>query len=203
MNVVISGLTASGKTKFSLELARQLGFNYVSASEILLEGLGVPLGMRRDTWGDGFETVAQLRDRSEADRRLDAEMAHLAETLDCTVFDSWALPWFTDSSVIKIWLSCDRRTRYLKARLSHAATERHVLQYYANVVDRKDEDSRIRFQKLYGFDYGPDPDVFNCILDSTEYYVDAPTLHSEQRADEFSSHLLREVKQAMRETSIA
>ncbi|MFI1353627.1 cytidylate kinase family protein [Streptomyces sp. NPDC020898] len=200
MNIVISGLTASGKTKFGLDLARQLGFDYVSASQILLDRLGVPLGARHEIWGDGFEAVTQLRDRSEVDRRLDTEMTELIGRLDHTVFDSWALPWFADRSAIKIWLACDQRTRHLKARSPHPISERHSLQHYAQIVDRKDQDSRNRFQKLYGFTYGPNPEVFDCILDSTEYYVDSPTIHSEQRANEFSSLLLREVKQAMKET---
>ncbi|MYX34615.1 MULTISPECIES: cytidylate kinase family protein [unclassified Streptomyces] len=203
MNVVISGLTASGKTRFGTELARQLGYRYVSASETLIQRLGIPPRMRHDIWGDGFDAVARLRDSGDPDRWLDMEMARLAEIQENTVFDSWALPWFAPRGALRIWLSCSHETRCRKARLAHSPGERRPLRHYADIIDRKDADSRARFRSLYGIEYGPDPGVFDHVLDATEYYVDSPTPRSEQKAGEFSRHLLNTVRNSMEETFTA
>jgi cytidylate kinase len=50
MNIIISGLTAAGKTTHALLIARRLGYDYVSASSLMLRALDVEPDQSNTLW---------------------------------------------------------------------------------------------------------------------------------------------------------
>ena len=67
-NIVISGLTAAGKTTHALLLAQELGYRYISATAIIADLAGVS----RDEVGPGFwqkygDKIRKLRDTANQD----------------------------------------------------------------------------------------------------------------------------------------
>lgn len=182
-------MTASGKSLFGRRLAQRLGFGYVSASQILFDRMNFPPNERDRAWTAHFDEIANARNSTSLDTEVDQELLRVSSQCDHLVIDSWVLPWLVDESALKLWISCDEETRCKKARISDARWDK-PLAYYRFILARKDEDSRRRFSSLYGFSYGPDPAVFDHILDNSEYYAEPSSLRSAHMMDEFSDLLL-------------
>jgi cytidylate kinase len=87
-NIAFAGLTAAGKTTHAQRLAADLGYDYVSATDILFEILRVP------------------------------RLVDLARTRDRVVFDSWALAWICPLPAFRIWIESDLPSRTGKCLVS-------------------------------------------------------------------------------------
>jgi hypothetical protein len=105
-NVALAGLTAAGKTTHARRLASDLGYGYVSATDILLEILQVP-DPGSDLWFTKLDAITAAREGGAVDAELEARLIDLAWTSDRTVFDSWALAWISPSSMARIWIESD------------------------------------------------------------------------------------------------
>jgi cytidylate kinase len=187
MNIVISGLTAAGKTTHARLLAKHLGFDYVSASQLLAKAAGVKVHSGEHWWLASGATVAAAREEGGLDEDLDRKMVSLARGVDCTVFDAWALPWTSNAPLMRIWLQSDFPSRFRKCFVSHM-NERVSYSDCVEIVEGKDDESQAMFKRLYGFDLFSDHEVFDVIIDLSEL-IPQPTLEcsreSISRADSY------------------
>jgi cytidylate kinase len=104
-SIAFAGLTAAGKTTHAQRLAADLGYDYVSATDILFEILRVP----RDAhpWFNQADAISAAREDGAVDAELESRLVDLARTSDRGVFDSWALAWICPVPVLCIWIESD------------------------------------------------------------------------------------------------
>jgi cytidylate kinase len=164
-NVIISGLTAAGKTTHCHLLAGEFGLRYVSGSQILLYLSGRFPVQRRDFWvSDEAQTLWKS---SEADR-VDEELARLESTEKGLVIDSLATPWLHRDPAFKIWLESSLESRVTKALISHQGTSHFSRAELEARLQEKDQIQRERFLRKYGFDLLLDRRPFELILDISQ-----------------------------------
>jgi len=179
-NIAISGLTAAGKTTHAKILAAELEYSYVSATEIMADMLGI----NRCEVGPGFwqkygDSIAKVRDTTDLDRELDNRLTAMATGDEGLVIDAWALPWLVPrGSCISIWIESDHHSRTLKAAVSD--DNKQELSWYGPFIARKDDDTRERFLKIYGFDLYAARDNFSLEIDNSAYITRATREDSDQ-----------------------
>lgn len=174
MNIVVSGLTAAGKTTHARLLAKHLGFDYVSASQLLAAAAGVKVRGGESWWIASGATVAAARREGSLDEDLDRQLVALSQRVDSTVFDAWALPWTSSAPMMRIWLRSDFPSRCRKCFVSHLS-ERISYSDCVETVEKKDDESQMVFKRLYGFDLFSDHEVFDVILNLSGL-IPQPTL---------------------------
>lgn len=163
-HVIISGLTAAGKTTHSHLLAGEFGLRYVSASQILLSSHGMSGFQARDFWTDNKAMALW----SEGSAGVDQSLLSLEGSSESAVFDCLSLPWLSSRPSLKIWLECLLAARVERAALSHGlpiGSDRGML---ANLIDRKDTALCDQLSRDYGISPHADPSIFDLILDVTE-----------------------------------
>jgi hypothetical protein len=106
-NIAFAGLTAAGKTTHAQRLASDLGYSYVSATDILFEILQVP-DPGAHPWFTQLDMINAAREGDAVDDELESRLAALARTRDRTVFDSWALAWISPSPMPTDLAALDR-----------------------------------------------------------------------------------------------
>ncbi|WP_207954742.1 cytidylate kinase family protein [Saccharopolyspora elongata] len=161
-NIAFAGLTAAGKTTHARLLASELGYEYVSATDILLEMLGV------DTPGDQvwfarLQEINEARGDGAVDAELEQRLLELNRTRHATVFDTWALAWIGDEPLVRIWLESDADSRARKCLVSQRQ-QRLGLDECRNLIDDKDTFNRELFTQRHGFDLFTDRDRYDVIL---------------------------------------
>jgi cytidylate kinase len=166
-NIVISGLTAAGKTTHARRLAKQLGYDYVSASQYLAEAAGIAVEGPGHWWMSKGDQVAAARRRARIDEKVDRMLTTLARDGKQTIFDAWALPWISDAPMVCIWLQSDFPSRCRKCLISHL-NEGISYTDCTTTIEEKDAESRQIFQALHGFDLFLDHEDFDIILDLSE-----------------------------------
>jgi cytidylate kinase len=172
MNVAFAGLTAAGKTTHAHRLADQLGYQYVSATGIMLGILGVD-APSAGVWFEHSEQIRAARSGDWADEELDRRLEELARTREGTVFDSWALAWVSPSPMVRVWIESDLPSRVRKCFVSQHQTSL-TIDECARLVRDKDQEARAGFQRRFGFDLFTDRDRYDALLCNT---------HLIQRAD--------------------
>lgn len=173
MNVIISGLTAAGKTTHSHLLAGQFGLRYMSASQVLLSILGMFPVQARDFWLTE-EAQASIE---RAEPSVDNELVNLEAKSDRTVFDTVSLPWLCKQDALSIWLESSFSSRTKKAIVSHHGEGRFTGKELESLIFRKDEQMRRRLQERYGWDLYSDRTPFDMIVDISEC-ISEPTFES-------------------------
>lgn len=160
--IIVSGLTAAGKTTHARLLASQLGYEYVGASQLMAQ----ELAGSDQPWDPGWDS---RRLEGQADRVVDELMVREFERRDDCVFDAWALPWTTNGPATRLWLASDLGSRSRKVIVSRL--ERGQTMSYAEAEEiavQKDQFSRDMFQRLHGFDLFTDHAIFDIVLDNSE-----------------------------------
>jgi cytidylate kinase len=81
-NIAFAGLTAAGKTTHAQRLAADLGYDYVSATDILLEILLEILRVPRDVhpWFNQADAISAAREDGAVDAELESRLVDLATT---------------------------------------------------------------------------------------------------------------------------
>lgn len=160
-NILISGLTAAGKTTHARLLAAHLGYEYVSASRRLSQLSGVT----GPAWSPTVDR--QRAHNAHLDKRVDEELVRLDADRSGLVIDSWALPWLTTTKSLRLWLASDLPSRIRKADVSYQLRQQPTpTSTVADIVTTKDEFSREQFWNLYKIDLGNLSD-FHIILDNS------------------------------------
>jgi cytidylate kinase len=116
-NIAFAGLTAAGKTTHAKRLAAELGYGYVSATEILLELLDIDEPSDQ-VWFSRLDEIQAARGGDVIDIELEKRLMTLARTRTRTVFDTWALAWIGDSPMGRIWIDSDLESRVRKCVVS-------------------------------------------------------------------------------------
>lgn len=162
--VCVSGMAATGKSTLARRLAKHLGLRYVSGGDALKQ-LAVDRGYRAGGkgWWETPQGLKFLEERSsnpEFDKLVDQKLVDLVKRGDVIV-DSWVLPWLFENG-FKIWLnaSSDIRARRL-AKRSHLGIDDA-----RNILQKKDDESREIYKKLYGVSLGKDFSPFHLVLDT-------------------------------------
>jgi cytidylate kinase len=200
--ILISGYTAAGKTTHAQLLAQRLHFEYLSASQIRRTLLGSPSENGMIEWD---RTVDERRKASSGpDRALDAVIAQrVRESRRPLVVDAWLQPWLSaDPAHIRVWLESSVRTRNWKATVTlHRNGLLAPADLYSQVAE-KDSFSRKIFWNLYQIEFGPDPRVFDVIIDNSAY-ITAPTIQaSDAGIAQFEPVLEQAIKERCRQAPV-
>jgi cytidylate kinase len=180
LNVAISGLTAAGKTTHARLLAQELGYDYVSATEILLSLLDVPAAERESVWFKHSAEIERAREGDELDLALEAQLIDIAENRRRVVLDTWSTPWLYKGPMVRIWFESDRLSRSWKCQVSQGKEQTLDTVACTRLIDEKDAATRANFRRRHNFDLFQDHDEFDAILCNT-WLIDEPTRASSDR----------------------
>jgi cytidylate kinase len=161
-NVAFAGLTAAGKTTHAQRLAQELGYDYVSATELLLKILGVDAASDQ-IWFTGLREIQALRDTGVVDAELEARLIYMNQTRQRTVFDTWALAWIGDSPLVRIWIESDLESRVRKCIVSQRSEQLSPGECRV-LIQEKDEFNRRLFRLRHGFDLFTDRRRYDAVL---------------------------------------
>jgi len=162
VNVAFAGLTAAGKTTHARLLAHELGYGYVSATEVMLEILRLDAATE-DVWLERFGEIQAAREGDAADAELDRRLLELAASRQCTVFDTWALAWLAPGPMVRVWIESDPSSRARKCLVSQTRT-RLPLADCGELCREKGEHTRASFRRRHGFDLFVDRDRYDLVL---------------------------------------
>jgi cytidylate kinase len=182
-NIAFAGLTAAGKTTHAQRLAADLGYEYVSATDILFEILRVP----RDThpWFHQAAAISAARQDGNVDAELESRLVALARATDRVVFDSWALAWICPVPVIRIWIESDLPSRIRKCLVS-LGDEPRPLAECEGVLRTKDDYNRAMFRRRHGFDLFTDRERYHAVLCNSHLIPVATRQESRRGIEEFA-----------------
>jgi|SRR3954464_9881359 cytidylate kinase len=174
--VLVSGFTAAGKTTHSRLLADFLGWHYIGMSHI--RRCWIPgSSTAREEWlphGDELRAHDTTLDL-EMDRRLKEHIEHIQAP---AVVDAWLQPWLCElSGATRVWLESDFASRAAKAQVTRLRSGLGASSSMEATIARKDEFSVEHFGRLYGVEFGPDPAVFDLVLDNSGY-ISEPTVRA-------------------------
>jgi cytidylate kinase len=161
-NIAFAGLTAAGKTTHARRLAADLGYQYVSATDILLEILQVR-DRSAHLWFTQLDAITAAREGDAVDDELEARLTGLARSSDRTVFDSWALAWISPSPMVRIWIESDLPSRTRKCLVSLGDQPRPLAECEA-LLRAKDDHNRAMFLRRHGFDLFTDRERYHAVL---------------------------------------
>lgn len=164
VRLVISGLTAAGKTTLARRLAAQFNLDYVSASMILRQTLG-------DTSGHWTPALDLRRTDLSLERNVDQLVQETFQQSEHAVFDCWGLPWIASEvtvSAVFVWIESDLESRFRKCFVSYLERgDPKTHDECRDIVIGKDAKSREIFMTNWGFDIYSDRSPFNIVLDAS------------------------------------
>ena len=192
-NIAFAGLTAAGKTTHAQRLAADLGYDYVSATDILFEILRVP--RHTHPWFNQAGAISTARQDGAVDAELESRLIDLARTRDRTVFDSWALAWICPVPVVRIWVESDLPSRTRKCLVSLGSDPRPLGECEA-VLRSKDDYNRAMFLRRHGFDLFRDRERYHAVL-CNSHLIPSATKQKSQRGIEAFAPVVREAALAV------
>jgi cytidylate kinase len=166
--IVISGLTAAGKTTHAKLLAEELGLPFYSASDLLRSLASERYEVCGD-WGDRWSPrFDELRSNSNLDDEIDLRMLQLYQQSSSGVFDSCFLPWLSiERDGVNIWIESDLPSRVRKCFVSHLDNSRIDLEEASRIVTDKDAFTIAALERSVNAKYEPD-DRFDLVVSNTD-----------------------------------
>lgn len=186
-SVIISGLTAAGKTTHSHILSGEFGLQYVSSSQLLLSLLRMHPFQPRDFW---ITDEANSLWRTAQAHTVDDELIRLEAASTLVVFDTLVMPWLHRCPAFCIWLESTLESRVMKAVVSYQGRGRYSTKEIKHHIQQKDNQARIHFEERYGFDLFSDRAPFDMILDISSC-ISEPTLCASLQSISQAHSLLR------------
>jgi cytidylate kinase len=190
VKIIISGLTAAGKTTHGRLLAAAWDVPYYSMVRVMGDVLArewpaLPTGR----WTPDRDLVR--RDHPDVDLLADQRMVRLAETTPAGVFDAWALPWLYDrDDAVRLWLESDLPSRIRKYQVSQLPLLPDD-EAVRGLLAAKDGFARARFAELYGFDLYTDRRPFDLTADNSHHLPVATADAARTGVAAFHRELLR------------
>lgn len=120
-NIAFAGLTAAGKSTHAKILAEQLGYRYVSATQTILDILGMDENPDR-VWFANYDKIEKAREGDQVDIELEARMTDVANKRGGLILDTWAMAWAYDGStpMVRLWIESDEDSRTRKCYVSQS-----------------------------------------------------------------------------------
>ena len=195
---MFAGLTAAGKTTHAKLLASELGYDYVSATEMLVKLAGVEPDPGQSIWSnqEKYAYIQNLRSSRALDDELEQALLEMIRTCTHTVFDTWAMAWLADVPTLRVWIESDRLSRTLKCLVSDRARNIKISDA-VQIIDKKDSDTRNILLARHGFDIFKDFEDFDLVLSNT-FLISEPTVEATKRGiARFSPSVLKGIRYCM------
>jgi CMP/dCMP kinase len=165
MSIVISGWPAVGKTTIAENLAKDFNLKLWNGGDILkmmAYERGYSSSLNHDWW-DTEEAAKFMRERNNNpnfDREVDDRLIDLVKEGN-VVITSYTLPWISDAT-INFWLqgSVDNRSKRMSMR------DKIDINTAKKIVQRRDVENKLIYQKLYQFEFGEKLDVFDFAMNT-------------------------------------
>lgn len=165
MSIVISGWPAVGKTTIAENLAKDFNLKLWNGGDILkmmAYERGYSSSLSHDWW-DTEEAAIFMKERNNNpnfDREVDDRLIELVKEGN-VVITSYTLPWISDAT-INIWLhgSVDNRSKRMSMR------DKIDINIAKKIVQRRDIENKLIYQKLYQFEFGEKLDVFDFAMNT-------------------------------------
>lgn len=183
-NIAFAGLTAAGKTTHAKRLAKELGYHYVSATDVLLEILGID-DPSDQVWFTRLEEIQAARGDGAIDAELEERLVTMSRTRQRTVFDTWALAWIGDDPLVRIWLESDLESRVRKCLVSQRSGELGPKEC-RDLITEKDEFNRSMFRQRHGFDLFADRHRYDAILCNSHLIPEASSVAANAGIEAFA-----------------
>ena len=169
-SIIISGPPAIGKTTIAKGLAKEFDLVYLSGGDILKE-LAEEEGFetRGDDWWDtqeGMSFLSQRQKNSEFDKNVDDKLKKLFSK-GGVVITSYTLPWLVEGGV-KIWLAGSKENSAQRMTTRDNLSETDALE----IVQKRYNENKIIYKKLYGFEFGEDLSVFDKSIETDDLNVE-------------------------------
>ena len=165
MSIVISGWPAVGKTTIAENLAKDFNLKLWNGGDIL-KMMAYERGYSSSlshVWWDTEEAAKFMKERNNNpnfDREVDDRLIELVNEGN-VVITSYTLPWISDAT-INIWLhgSVDNRSKRMSMR------DKIDINIAKKIVQRRDVENKLIYQKLYQFEFGEKLDVFDFAMNT-------------------------------------
>ncbi len=165
MSIVISGWPAVGKTTIAQNLAKDFNLKLWNGGDILkmmAYERGYSSSLNHDWW-DTEEAANFMKERNDNpnfDREVDNRLIELVKEGN-VVITSYTLPWISDAT-INFWLqgSVDNRSKRMSMR------DKIDINTAKKIVQRRDVENKLIYQKLYQFEFGEKLDVFDFVMNT-------------------------------------
>ncbi len=165
MSIVISGWPAVGKTTIAENLAEDFNLKLWNGGDILkmmAYERGYSSSLNHDWW-DTEEAAKFMKERNNNpnfDREVDDRLIELVKEGN-VVITSYTLPWISDAT-INFWLqgSVDNRSKRMSMR------DKIDINTAKKIVQRRDVENKLIYQKLYQFEFGEKLDVFDFAMNT-------------------------------------
>jgi CMP/dCMP kinase len=189
-NIIVSGLTAAGKTTHSRIIAERFGLRYIGGSDIALHRAGIKAtDIPPDFWITS-EGVSLLHDVGD---EIDGVLLDLEQDEIATVFDCFYMPWLHRRDALCVWIESSLESRLVKATVSHRGLGRFHGRELEKRIIRKDDDAREMLKRISGADMYKDRSPFHHVFDLSSLII-SPTqeasAHSIAAADAMLSPII-------------
>jgi cytidylate kinase len=162
--ICVCGMAGSGKSTLAKRLAEKYRLKYYSGGDAL-KALAIDEGYKRVDrgWWESREGMRFLEKRNK-DGKFDETVDQRLLELTCqgnVVLDSWTMPWLVRNG-FKIWLEASARKRAERIERRDGMTKKEALRALRN----KEKQTKVIYERIYGFELGKDFETFNLILDT-------------------------------------
>jgi cytidylate kinase len=166
MRIIISGMTAVGKSTLVQTIASRHNLRNCSAGELLKQiakrhGYNAAGSYWWET-EEGSEFNEERKTNSEFDKELDGLLKEILDE-DNIILAAWAMPWtYNNEECVKIWLKAPadiRAKRMMKRdKISYNQAQK-------SIMTRDNNDRKLLFD-LYGIQLEKDLSPFDMVLDT-------------------------------------
>jgi CMP/dCMP kinase len=171
-SIVISGWPAVGKTTMASEIAKEFNFKLYNGGDILkLLARDKGYSISGNEWWDTQEAKNFMDERKtdpHFDKEVDKKLVEIVKT-EKAVITSYTLPWLVHQGPIKFWLKGSQLNRAKRM----ANRDMLSLAEAQKVIKMRDEQNKIIYRKLYGFDFGEDLTVFDFLINTDLMCLDS------------------------------
>ncbi len=169
MKIIISGLTASGKSTLARGISEELNLKYFSASSKLRE-IMPPRDFEFWESQKGLDVVKFRLKNLKYDRLLDDYILKYVKEHDNLVLDSWVASWkINDEKTIKIYLKVDLETRAWRVSQRGNMGYGEALKF----MKEKDRLSAKIYYTLYKIKIAEDMLPFDLVINSAALSVES------------------------------